>query len=158
METKYLYTDGVFKDPLAKEEEKGPEKKREQKAKGKFDDGKSDISRFTNKTNSGALKRHCECGKLVTNWWKHKKDFHGGLEAFFMNCVPDCSKCQGKFITQFLLPGWAGPTPWATYSRAARTYSRAARTYSRAARTYSRAARTYSRAAKVPHLLQLDVF
>ena len=38
MRTRYLYIDGVFKDPIAIEEEKVPQKKREQKAQEEFDD------------------------------------------------------------------------------------------------------------------------
>ena len=80
--------------PVNGEEEKASQKKREQKALDKFDDGKSDISRFTNKTSSGALKRHCEaCGKLVANWSQHKKDAHGGIEVPFIKCTLPCSKC-----------------------------------------------------------------
>jgi hypothetical protein len=52
-----------------------------------INDGKSDVSALTNKTNktaSGALKRHCEpCGKLISNWADHKKKVHDGKEVAY---------------------------------------------------------------------------
>lgn len=78
-----------------KEEKEG--NKRKQKGKDKFGEGKSDISALTtntNKTTSGALKRHCEpCGKLVTNWSQHKKDVHDDSEVPFTKCDASCTKC-----------------------------------------------------------------
>jgi len=89
-----------------------------------IDDGKSDVSALTTKTNktaSGALKRHCKlCGKLVANWWKHKKDVHNGLEVPFLSCAINCSICQGKST-----PWVAKPTPgWANLLPGGQTYSR----------------------------------
>jgi hypothetical protein len=69
MSTRYLYIDGVFRDPLAKEEEE-----------------KSDVSRITSKTAGGkALGRHCPlCDfKLIlgANWARHCKTFHKDTEV-----------------------------------------------------------------------------
>ena len=75
METRYLYIDGVFKDPVADDEEED------------IDDGKSDVSALTNKTSKStksksgkALDKHCPlCNlKLIRgkNWSRHCKDLH----------------------------------------------------------------------------------
>ena len=61
MVTRYLYIDGVFRNPNSREEEKVALNKREQKTQDKFDDKKSDFSRLTHTTNKaakGAIKRH----------------------------------------------------------------------------------------------------
>jgi hypothetical protein len=88
METRYLYVDGVFKDPIASEEE---EEKKQAKKSGNssavaedFSDDKSNVSALTTKTNkttSGkALDKHCPlCNlKLIRgkNWSRHCKDLH----------------------------------------------------------------------------------
>ena len=105
MTTRYLYIDGMFKDPLANEEQKVPLRKREQKVQDKFDDGKSDVSAFTTKTNkttNGALRRHCKpCGKLITNWADHKKRLHSGNDVPYEKCVPNCPRCEGKCFFKF---------------------------------------------------------
>jgi len=105
MTTRYLYIDGMFKDPLANEEQKVPLRKREQKVQDKFDDGKSDVSAFTTKTNktaNGALRRHCKpCGKLITNWTDHKKRLHSGNDVPYEKCVPNCPRCEGKCFFKF---------------------------------------------------------
>ena len=95
-----------------------------------IDDGKSDVSALTTKTNktaSGALKRHCKlCGKLVANWWKHKKDVHNGLEVPFLSCAINCSICQGK-STPWVgkpTPGWANLLPVGKPTPGGQTYSR----------------------------------
>jgi len=92
--------------PVNGEEEKAPQKKREQKAKGKLDDNKSDVTRLThttNKTASGALKRHCEpCGKLIANWADHKKKVHRGNEVPYEKCFLKCSSCKGKCFKYLL--------------------------------------------------------
>jgi hypothetical protein len=69
MSTRYLYIDGVFRDPLAKEEEE-----------------KSDVSRITSKTAGGkALGKHCPlCDfKLIlgAHWARHCKTFHKDTEV-----------------------------------------------------------------------------
>ena len=56
MRTRYLYIDGIFKDPLANEEKKVPHNK---KTEVIFDDGKSYVSALSNKTKAGNIKRHC---------------------------------------------------------------------------------------------------
>lgn len=97
METRYLYVDGVFKDPIVSEEEE--EKKQGKKSGGlmaiaeDFSDDKSDISVLTiktNKTTGGkALDKHCSsCGKRIsgTNWIKHVKSVHKGSTPPFTLC------------------------------------------------------------------------
>ena len=97
MSMRYLYIDGIFKDPLADEERKVPHNK---KAEDIFD-GKSEISAFTNKTNKTSgrhFKRHCKpCDfKQIANWTDHKKKVHGGVEVLFEKCLSWCIRCKSK--------------------------------------------------------------
>ena len=122
-----------------------------------IDDGKSDVSALTTKTNktaSGALKRHCKlCGKLVANWWKHKKDVHNGLEVPFLSCAINCSICQGKST-----PWVAKPTPgWANLLPGGQTYSLGGQTYSLGGQTYSRVGKPTPWVGKAHHLV-LTIF
>jgi hypothetical protein len=90
METRYLYVDGVFKDPIASEEEE--EKKQERKNGNSvataiaedISDDKSDVSALTTKTNktSRHTNKHCfVCKKNISgaNWNKHVAKVHKGL-------------------------------------------------------------------------------
>ena len=57
MKTRYLYVDGVFEDPIVSEEEKIPHGG---KSEGVLDDGKSGVSRTTQKTLRGKTSnKHC---------------------------------------------------------------------------------------------------
>lgn len=99
--TRYLYTDGVFANPLTngdKEEEKGA---------GGFDDDKSSASRATDKTNKTgrgkALDKHCPlCDfKLVPgpHWARHCKNFHPSAKIEVVKCGLACTHCKGKYMT-----------------------------------------------------------
>ena len=56
----------------------------------------------SNKSASGAIKRHCEpCSfKLFSNWPQHKTKAHGGIEVASVKCIGDwqCPKCNGKYF------------------------------------------------------------
>ena len=111
MSTRYLYIDGVFRDPNLNEEEKVPPSKREQKYCEKFDDTKSDISALTTKTTRGKhVNKHCFlCNfRLIPgkNWARHRDTFHKDVEVQGIKCDPNCSHCNGKHF-QILLGGKA---------------------------------------------------
>jgi hypothetical protein len=59
----------------------------------------------SNKSASGAIKRHCEpCSfKLFSNWPQHKTKAHGGIEVASVKCIGDwqCPKCNGKYFETF---------------------------------------------------------
>jgi hypothetical protein len=105
MSTRYLYIDGGFRNPNSREEEKVPMNKRDQKHQDKFDEGKSDVSAITTKTNKTtggkALDKHCPlCDfKLVPGkkWSRHCGSFHKDVEIEPVRCDINCSRCQGKY-------------------------------------------------------------
>ncbi len=108
MKSRYLYKD--FKDPLSEdkdqdlsegeERKKGSENKRKKKVNNKdLDEKVSVVSKITNRTASGALKRHCEpCNRLIVNWADHKKNLHGGNEVEYEKCGLNCFHCKGKYF------------------------------------------------------------
>jgi len=88
MKTRYLYIDGVFKDPNSHEEEKVPCVK---KGDDILDDGKSDISALTTKTTRGKhLDKHCPlCNfKLIPGkkWSRHHETFHKDTKVEAVKC------------------------------------------------------------------------
>jgi hypothetical protein len=109
METRYLYVDGVFKDPIASEEE---EEKQERKGgnsvaaiDGDVPDDKSDVSALTNKTTMTQRGKHADkhcplCDfKLVPgkNWSRHCKGFHDDTKVEGLKCGLDCHQCKSKY-------------------------------------------------------------
>ena len=114
METRYLYVDRVFKDPIASEEE---EEKQERKSgnsvaaiDGDVSDNKSDVSAIATKTTTSksgkALDKHCFiCDKTLSgaNWNKHVVKVHKGLEPSFFVVKGDI-KNEGKY--RFELLSW----------------------------------------------------
>ena len=98
MKTRYLYVDGVFEDPIVSEEEKIPHGG---KSEGVLDDGKSGVSRITQKTSRGKTSnKHCSlCNfKLVPgpDCSRHCNRHHKGIEVALIKCDATCSHCKGK--------------------------------------------------------------
>jgi len=98
MKTRYLYIDGVFKDPNTHEEEKVLSVR---KGDDILDDEKSEISALTTKTSGGkALNKHCPlCDfKLLTgpNCSRHCNTLHKGIKVTLVKCEVSCPHCSGK--------------------------------------------------------------
>ena len=93
METRYLYVDGVFKDPIANEEEEEEEKKGGNSVAAAIvediPDDKSDVSALTNRTTMTQrgkhVDKHCSfCDfKLIRgdHWARHCKSFHREMQV-----------------------------------------------------------------------------
>jgi hypothetical protein len=112
METRYLYVDEVFKDPIASEEEEEKQKMKGGNSVAAIDvdvpDDKSDVSALTTKTSKSksgkALDKHCSvCNKTLSgaNWNKHVGKVHKGLEPSF-SVVKGDIKNEGKYCFELL--------------------------------------------------------
>ena len=92
---------GGADSPVDGGEGKAPQRKREQKAQDKLDDGKSGISSLADKKSGGKpLDKHCPLCKFKfipgANWSRHCKSFHEGTSVEAIKCCANCLHCNGK--------------------------------------------------------------